>query len=121
MDELERVLIVDDEAMVGQVVRRCLGPQYDAEVYQEPEMALQALRERDFWLTFLDIKLLGHDGFDVLARMRDIRPATVVVLMSGYLDPDIKMRAEHEAFAFLQKPFLLSEIKSILARRQAKS
>jgi DNA-binding NtrC family response regulator len=119
MSEKPRVVILDDETMIGKVLRRAVGPEFDTQVFEEPVAALDCIRNQAPWLVFLDVKLSDADGFEVLRQILAVQADTRVVLMSGFLEPEIRERAEREAFAFLQKPFHLREVVALLDRRRA--
>jgi len=56
-------------------------------------------------LTFLDVKMPGLDGLEVLARMRDADPGAIVVMISGHGTIDTAVQATRAgAYDFLEKP-----------------
>ena len=99
-----RVLIVDDEHLARQAMRRLLAAHPDVEIVGEAEGVTQALQEIERTrpqMMFLDIELSGGDGFDLLAALD--RPP-VVVFVTAY--------AEHavEAFAVNAVDYLLKPV-----------
>ena len=101
-----RVLIVDDERLARQAMRRLLAAHPDIEIVGEAEGvgdAMNAIERTQPQLIFLDIELGGGDGFDLLARLE--RPP-VVVFVTAY--------AEHavEAFAVNAVDYLLKPVES---------
>ena len=99
-----RVLIVDDEHLARQAMRRLLAAHPDVEIVGEAEGVTQALQEIERTrpqMIFLDIELGGGDGFDLLAALD--RPP-VVVFVTAY--------AEHavEAFAVNAVDYLLKPV-----------
>jgi PAS domain S-box-containing protein len=118
-----RVLIVDDEPAVREATRlmvEALG--YRATAAADGEAALQHLGAGDagFALALLDLTMPHMDGFELLRRIRLERPNLPVVLMSGYVESDIRERAETGTDAstvdFLQKPFVLGALRTVLAK-----
>ena len=99
-----RVLIVDDERLARQAMRRLLAAHPDVEIVGEAEGVTQALQEIERTrpqMIFLDIELGGGDGFDLLAALD--RPP-IVVFVTAY--------AEHavEAFAVNAVDYLLKPV-----------
>ena len=99
-----RVLIVDDERLARQAMRRLLAAHPEVEIVGEAEGVTQALQEIERTrpqMIFLDIELGGGDGFDLLAALD--RPP-VVVFVTAY--------AEHavEAFAVNAADYLLKPV-----------
>jgi two-component system, LytTR family, response regulator len=99
-----RVLIVDDEHLARQAMRRLLAAHPDVEIVGEADGVAQALQEIERTrpqMIFLDIELGGGDGFDLLAALD--RPP-VVVFVTAY--------AEHavEAFAVNAVDYLLKPV-----------
>lgn len=68
-------------------------------------------------LCFLDVILPGTTGLDAMKAMNKLSPNTKVALMTGrFLSETIKMHIEDVAFAFIEKPFDLSNIREIVNR-----
>jgi FixJ family two-component response regulator len=62
------------------------------------------------------------DGFELLARLRAAQPALPVVLMSGYVESDIRERFEQDdqsAVRFIQKPFSMDALERALQEATA--
>src|SRR4029450_3823651 len=81
-----RVLIVDDEHLARQAMRRLLAARPEVEIVGEAEGVAQALQEIERTrpqMIFLDIELGGGDGFDLLAAL-DKPP--VVVFVTAYCE-----------------------------------
>jgi len=99
-----RVLIVDDEHLARQAMRRLLAAHPEVEIVGEAEGVTQALQEIERTrpqMIFLAIELGGGDGFDLLAALD--RPP-IVVFVTAY--------AEHavEAFAVNAVDYLLKPV-----------
>ncbi len=109
----QKILVIDDEVSVGHLIRRILERKYPISVFQAPEPALQELEKEEFSLVFLDVKLHESDGFEVLQEIQRLYPDLKVVIMSGFIDPEIEARAEKEAYRFLQKPFAVPDVRKI--------
>jgi CheY-like chemotaxis protein len=107
----ERILLVEDEPLVRQLVMEMLdGQGYRVAAAPGPEEAL-ALRDEaaacDLLIT--DVVMPRLDGRSLAARLREARPDLRVLYTSGYTS-DVVVDDTAVASAFLQKPFSLDEL-----------
>jgi FixJ family two-component response regulator len=81
------------------------------------EEALRMLREEGpFGLIFLDLKMPGMDGMEVLHRIKDDWPKTRVVIITAHGTIESAVEAmKHGAVDFIQKPFSPKEIRDLAA------
>ena len=102
------ILIVDDDRLVRERISSIMGSyDYSPVGVGDAEAALEAARSQDFDAFFVDIKLPGIDGFELLGRLQELRPSRPVVIItsSGDLDSAV-MALRAGAFDFLAKPIL---------------
>jgi PAS domain S-box-containing protein len=122
---LGRVLIVDDEAIVRNQMRRCLELKgYCVREEKDGYAALAALEHESFDVLLLDLTMPELDGAEVVRRLRAASSRIPIVLSSGYADVAVERRLPPGAFhSFLQKPFgvreLLDAVESALASKEA--
>jgi CheY-like chemotaxis protein len=108
-----RVLVVDDEREIAQLIADQLAPfEVETTIASGGEEALDRMREHDFDAITLDVKMPGLNGFEVLGRIRaDPRlAATPVVFVSVYSD--------HHALArewVVSKPIDADELRGVLS------
>ena len=112
------ILVVDDEPYIGRIIQLKLEETtYDVDVCQDGVAALERLRTDDpVDLILLDIMMPNMNGFEVLARLRDIphRSDTPVIMLTGKgQSTDREQAASLGASDFLTKPF---SPKKLLAR-----
>lgn len=118
-----KVLIVDDERLSRQRLRRLLALEPDCEIAGECENgneALRALSRERPDIMFLDVQMPELDGFDVVRTIENSRP--LIIFISAF--DEYALRAfEVHAFDYLLKPFdrrrfreSLNRAKSHLAR-----
>ncbi len=101
-----RALVADDEPSVRATVRRLLERRgATVVVATDGTEAEQRLRAEQFDVVVTDVAMPGATGYEVLAKARELQPAARVVLMSGYTEKLRGTGSEHEADAFLEKPF----------------
>jgi two-component system, LytTR family, response regulator len=120
-----RIVIVDDEALARDRLRDLIAEHEGFTVVAEcdrGEAAVNAIGTLDPDIVFLDVRMPGLDGFDVLDAALDVVPAEkmpVVVFVTAY--DDYAVRAfETNALDYLQKPVARPRLTQSLdrARRQ---
>jgi DNA-binding response OmpR family regulator len=114
-----RVLVVDDEAPLRELIIVTLGDGFRCEEAADGETALKQLREAPPDLVFLDLMLPDRSGLDILHEMRSdpvLRHVAVVVVSAWQRPEDVKLALETGADKFLAKPFLVDELASVAKR-----
>jgi two-component system, NtrC family, nitrogen regulation response regulator NtrX len=113
------ILIVDDEKGVQTSVQGILEDAgYNSEAVSSGEEALELLLRKEFPVILLDVWLPGMDGLQALAKLRQIAPETVVIMISGHGSIETAVRATKlGAFDFVEKPLSLD--KTILVVKNA--
>jgi len=110
-----RVVIVDDEHLARQAMRRLLAAHPEVEIVGEAETtdeAIAVIKRLQPQLVFLDIELGGDDGFDLLAALE--RPP-VVVFVTAYAEYAVEA-FEVNAVDYLLKPVSAERFTAALAR-----
>lgn len=120
----ERILIVDDEAMVRRLLRQKLSREgYQCEEADSAEQALDRLRGNSTELVILDIKMPGKSGMELLPEIRAGYPDTVVMMATALTDANIAIQCMKQgAYDYISKPFNLGEVvlsvNGVLERRR---
>ncbi len=109
------ILIVDDEESVGLGMSEMLKDQgYEAEYVVNGEEALDAVKERDFSLIFMDIIMPGMNGLETFREINRVRPGATVILFTGYFRDaeDVILKGVEEGMVdeFIRKPYFADEI-----------
>jgi DNA-binding response OmpR family regulator len=109
------ILVVDDEKNIRMTVSQALETLGMAvRTAVNGEEALRMMRGESFGLVFLDLKLPGMDGLEVLHRIKDDWPEVRVVIITAHGTIDTAVEAMKLGAAdFIQKPFSPSEIREI--------
>jgi two-component system, NtrC family, nitrogen regulation response regulator NtrX len=117
-----RILIIDDEAAIRDALRMILEYQgYGVMVAATGDEGVALVEREAPDLVFLDIKMPGMDGLEVLQRIAHLTEVTPVVVMSGHGTISTAVEATRlGAFDFIEKP-LESERVLVLVRNAVDS
>ena len=116
-----RILVVDDEPMVLEVLARYLEKEgFAVETAEDGERALAAFEATPPDLVLLDLMLPRLDGLEVLRRMRERRTTAVIMLTARGAETDRVLGLELGADDYITKPFslreLLARVRAVLRR-----
>jgi len=107
MSALRKVLVVDDDAVVGKSFNRVLSENkgYVVTTVENAHEALKQMREQSFDVVFTDIKMPGMDGVELAERVKASQPWTPVVIITGYGTAENESRAKAAGVTdFVRKP-----------------
>jgi len=106
MNAVRKVLVVDDDPVIGKSFDRVLTRKgYLVVSAENGQEALNKIAKEDYDAVFTDIKMPGMDGLEVAERLRAKRPWTPVVIITGYGSAENQARAEAAGVrGFLRKP-----------------
>src|SRR5256714_8787563 len=118
---MERVLIVDDDADLSQLVSQFLEPEgFEVEAAHDGPKGLERALSGDYSLIVLDLMLPDMGGLEVLRNLRQKSNVPVLILTARGEDVDRIVGLEIGADDYLPKPFnpreLLARIRAILRR-----
>jgi two-component system OmpR family response regulator len=113
-----RVLVVEDERKLGELLRRGLGEEgYAADLADRGEEALWMVKAVDYDVIVLDVMLPGADGFEICRRMREGGVWAPVLMLTARDAVDDRVSGlDAGADDYLTKPFAFEEL---LARLRA--
>jgi len=116
---MHRILIVDDEQSIRDVLRQLFEYEgFDVQVAASAPAALRMVEEARPDVAFLDVKMPEMDGLELLGRLRELSPATQVIMISGHGTIDTAVEATRKgAYDFLEKP--LDSDRLLLTLRNA--
>lgn len=118
---LKRILVVDDEINVCKSVRQALlNPDYEIELALSGADALRLEGEKPFDVILLDLMMPVAGGLDVMKTIKARNSHAQIIIMTGYPSSRTSLQSmQLGAFDYLPKPFLLSEIRSLVAKALA--
>lgn len=110
------LLVVDDEAAIRDLCARALCDYRIVEA-ENGRDALAALERGAVDLILVDVMMPVMNGLDLLKQVKERNPDQLVVVMTGYADKDIILRAlKAHADDFIQKPLNLLQLKSTVSK-----
>ena len=118
-----RVLIVDDEAPIRELLRVvCVEEGHEARTAASVQEALQLWRAWRPGCIFLDLVMPGEPGTELVRSVRAVGDKTPIVIVSGDPRPDWIARVRRFGVsAVVEKPFRLSQIIELLRTLRAAS
>jgi DNA-binding NtrC family response regulator len=111
------IYIVDDEAMIGEVVEVILSLEgYQARFFQNPVQALEAFTEADPKpdLLLTDFVMSPMNGMELIESCRKVVPDLKCILYSGNVGQEITQYYNSKPDGFLSKPFLPKTLTGIV-------
>ncbi len=103
----EKILVIDDDPLILQSYKKQFSGVMEIRTSEEPWLALEILkRSGPFAVLVSDYRLKEMDGLSLISEAHKIAPDTVKILLTGYADLELAIKAINEArvFRFLTKP-----------------
>jgi DNA-binding NtrC family response regulator len=114
----QRILVVDDEPVIGMSFRRVFQPEgHDVVTCEDPHVGLDAALADDYDVIFLDWMMPGVDGFDILRRVKAAGVRSEVVIITGHSTIESAVQAIKDgATDYLGKPFTPQQLRVTLKK-----
>ncbi|MFH1576487.1 MAG: response regulator [Candidatus Margulisiibacteriota bacterium] len=118
MAENVKIVVIDDEEGVRESFKMILKiKDYEVETFEDGESAASTVKKDMFDMAFVDYKLPGMDGIEVLKKLKEIDPNLEVVIVTAYASESSHANAiTLGALEYLRKPFLMEEIYELVER-----
>ncbi len=115
MMERAQILIIDDEEAIRDAMHQVLSREgYQIKEAREGKEGLELFQKETFHLVFLDLKLPGIKGMDILTQMKETSPETPVIIITGYSSIESAVEAMKKgAFDYMPKPFTPDELRVV--------
>jgi diguanylate cyclase (GGDEF)-like protein len=115
--ERARVLIIDDEPHIRNILFEALKANYDCQSAASAEEGLEILKNGTYSLVISDINMKGITGLEMVPEILAVAPDTVVIIMSGAQTMENAVGALRVgAFDYLMKPFDLRLVQAAVRR-----
>ncbi len=122
---MHHVLVVDDEAVIREGMRRILeSDSIRVESVASGRSAIDKIQEKDFDVVITDLKMPGMDGLEVLKTIKILQPDVPVIIITGYSTVVTAVEAmKSGAFDYIAKPFspeqISDKVQKALIRKAA--
>ena len=114
----KKILIIDDDLDMCSLLSRFLNKKgYEAEVALNGAKGLARFNEEHFDIVLCDFRLGDRNGKEVLLKIKEIKPETIVIIITGY--SDIKTAVDvikMGAFDYITKPLIPDEVINVIEK-----
>jgi excisionase family DNA binding protein len=114
-----RVLVVDDEPSIREMLSRTLSENYQVDVASDAATALDLLRTSPmpYNLLIADLKMPGMDGLTLIRQVKAIRSGLPIIIITGFSTESSAIEAVNLGVAgYLTKPFHVPQVLAAAAR-----
>jgi excisionase family DNA binding protein len=116
--ERKRVLVVDDEASIRDLLSKTLAlAEYDVDVAPDGRSALERMRMYPYDLLIADLKMPGMDGLTVIREAKRYKGDLPVIIITGFSTESSAIEAVNLGVAgYLTKPFRVPQVLAAAAK-----
>lgn len=116
--ETVKIMVIDDEPSVLESFKMILKiKDYDVTTFPDGPSALAQIEKDKFDIAFVDWKLPGMDGLEVLKKIKELDSNIEVIIVTAYATEQNHANAiTLGAMEYLRKPFLMEEIYELVER-----
>jgi len=115
MDNLKRILLVDDDAGVLEILSTALRDEGHIERASNAEEALDCMQRVRYDVIVTDVRMPGMGGIELLRRVSEVQPDARVIVITGDSAPDtVAESLRLHAFSYLVKPFSVNAIRDAI-------
>jgi excisionase family DNA binding protein len=121
--ERPRVLVVDDEASIRELLTRTLAlTEHDVEAVPDARSALDRLRLGPYDLMIADLRMPVMDGLTLIREARRLQPTLKVIIITGYSTESSAIEAVNlGVVGYLVKPFRVPHVLAVVTRALGES
>jgi putative two-component system response regulator len=108
----ERILVVDDEPLVSDIIAKCLEAEgYVCDIADSAGAALKLFEHQEYALVVADINMPGRSGIELLSIIQEQYSDVAVIMVTAVDDRKIAIQSlQLGAFGYIIKPFDLNEM-----------
>jgi excisionase family DNA binding protein len=116
--EHPRVLVVDDEASIRDLLAKTLAlAEYDVDTASDASTALSRVRAAEYDLLIADLRMPGMDGLTLIRQVKKIHAEMPVIIITGFSSEASAIEAVNLGVAgYLRKPFRVPEVLAAAAK-----
>src|SRR5262252_1983240 len=117
-EERPRVLVVDDEKFIREILAEFLGMEgYLVRTAEDGSSALAELGRSHYDLVISDLKMPKKGGMELLEAMTKVAPNALTVIMTGFGTVETAIDAmKRGAYDYILKPFKVEEVVRVVQR-----
>ena len=114
--------IIDDEAIVCRRLSQALSTEgFDVEAFLMGRSFLERMVHHPFDIVLLDMRLPDLDGLEILTRIKELKPETEVIIVTGHQTVETAVEAMRKgAYHYISKPVNLAEIRLLVRNAKDK-
>lgn len=118
MAEKLRILVVDDEETICNLLRDCLSEEgYEVSITQNAEDGLSQIRNSPFDLIITDLKMPGIDGIEFIRQIRGFDADYMVIVITAYPTFEtVRDALRLGAYDYATKPVNLEELSFMVKK-----
>ncbi len=117
MKETRRILVVDDDPRIGQMLTRALARHgYQVDATTSADEALEKSDGTRYDAALVDLVMPGRDGADLSSTLRRRFPGLPIGLLTGYTHSPLIPSFEKSGMAVFTKPVLIQDLVDFLQR-----
>jgi len=118
MEHKGRILIVEDEKSMREVLKILLEDEgYETISASDGQDGIRLIQEDIFDIVITDIKMPRADGFEVLKKVKEISPTSIVIMITAFGTTESTIEAmKLGAYDYIHKPFKIDEIRLIIKK-----
>jgi len=110
-----KILIVDDEESIRFVIKEAFSHAYQVFTAAEGLAAMEIMKKERPTLVFLDMKMPGLSGLEVLQLVKEAGLSPVIWMLTGEEDLEVAVKTlKMGAAGYLTKPFEVKKIRDIV-------
>ena len=115
MKEYEILFVDDDQTILSLVEEYLTAFDYRINVVDSGLKALELIKEKNFDIVFTDFKMPDIDGLELLSVIKEHRPATEVIMVTGHGSMESAIQAmKFGSYDYIQKPFKLDILRILI-------
>ncbi len=113
-----KILVVEDEKSMREVLKILLeGENYEVVTASDGVAGLSFVEKDIFDLVITDMKMPKVDGFEVLKKIKEVSPETIVIMITAFGTTESAVEAmKLGAYDYINKPFNIDEIRLIVKK-----
>ena len=117
MEDFEILFVDDDKTILSLVEEYLTTFNYRISVVDNGLKALDLIKDKDFDVVFTDFKMPDINGLELLAVIKEYRPLTEVIIVTGHGTMESAIQAmKYGSYDYIQKPFKLDVLKILIEK-----